>query len=172
MSDTTEAHKRVVRRAFEEVWNERKLEAIDEIFAPDFLFHSPAEPEPIRGLEAYRRYVARIRGGFPDVRVRVEEMIAEGAFVAIRVSMEMTHTAPYQGIPPSGKHLRATQLFLDRMADGKIAESWQEIDALGILRELGVVPPPALGPLGLIGWAFRTVARFAWLHARHARRSG
>jgi hypothetical protein len=61
-------------------------------------------------------------------------------------------------------------MFFDRMADGKIAESWQEVDALRILTELGVVPPPGLGPAGLIAWAFRTVGRFALLQARHARR--
>ena len=166
----SEANKQVVRRAFEEVWNQRKLEAIDELFAPDFVFHSPAEPEPIRGLEGYRRFVARIREGFPDVRVRVEEILAEGDLVAARVTMEMTHTGIYQGIPPAGKRLRATQIFVDRMAGGKIAEAWQEVDALGILRDLGVVPPPSVGPLGLIAWAFRTVGRFAWLHARHARK--
>lgn len=172
MSAAAEANKEVVRRAFEEVWNQRRLEAVDELFAPDFVFHSPAEPEPIRGLDGYKRFVARIRGGFPDVGVRVEDIIAEGDMVAVRVTMEMTHTGTYQGIPPAGKGLRATQMFFDRMADGKIAESWQEIDALRILTELGVVPPPGIGPVGLIAWAFRTVGRFALLQARHARRGG
>jgi steroid delta-isomerase-like uncharacterized protein len=170
VSERGEANKEVVRRAFEEVWNERRPEAIEELFAPDFVFHSPAEPEPIRGLDGYKQFVARIRGGFPDVRVHVDDMIAEGDVVAVRVTMEMTHTGVYQGIPPAGKRLRATQMFFDRMADGKIAESWQEVDALRILTELGVVPPPGLGPAGLIAWAFRTVGRFALLQARHARR--
>lgn len=133
------------------------------------MFRSPAEPDPIRGPDGFKRFVDRIRGSFPDVHVSIEDMLAEGDLVAVRLTMTMTHTAPYQGLPATGRRLTGTQILIDRVADGRIVETWQEVDALGIMQQLGAVPPPGIGPLGLIRWAFATVGRFAVLGARGAR---
>jgi steroid delta-isomerase-like uncharacterized protein len=161
-----EENERKYREVFERVWNRGDLDYVDVAYHPEYVFHSPAEPEPIRGHEEWKAFINRIRTAFPDVHVEIEETIAAGDGVAGRLRMRMTHTGPYLGLPPTGTVIDATQIVWGRFEDGQMREAWQEIDALGVLRQLGVVPPEGVGPAGLLGWAFRTIARIAWLSAR------
>jgi steroid delta-isomerase-like uncharacterized protein len=168
----TDEHKRLFRHFIEQVWNQGDVSVVDELFAVDFVFHTPAEPEPIQGRDGFKRFIARIRGGFPDVHITIEDLIAEEDTVAARLRMSMTHLGAYQGIPPTGIRLETTQMLIDHFAAGQVQETWQEIDALRVLQALGVAPRPGIGPVGLIAWAFGTVGRFAALQMRHARHRG
>jgi steroid delta-isomerase-like uncharacterized protein len=162
----TDANKQLSTRRFEEIWNRGNLDAVHELLAPDFVFHTPASPEPVRSPEGYRDFVSAMRDAFPDVETRIETMLAERDLVSLRVSMRMTHLGPYQGIPATGKAIRATQNLIDRIEGGKIAESWQEVNAVGMLEQLGVVPPRGAGPLRMMGWMFATMGRLGYLQMR------
>ena len=163
-----EENERLYREVFERVWNQGDLDFADVAYHPEYVIHSPAEPKPIRGLDAYMAFIQRIRTGFPDLRIEIEDTVAAGETVVGRLRMRMTHSGPYLRLPPTGTVVDATQIVWGRFENGRMREAWQEIDALGVLRQLGVLPPEGVGPLGLVGWSFRTVARIARLSVRDA----
>jgi steroid delta-isomerase-like uncharacterized protein len=160
-----------LRRFFEELWNERRLELIDELLAPDHVWHTPAHPAPVVGRDGFRAYAQRILSGFPDVHLAIEALLVDGDQAVARVSMRGTHTGEYMGIPPTGRTIETTQIVVARLRDGRLQTTWQEVDALRILTQLGAVPPVGLGPLGFVGWAATTVGRFALLTVRARRRA-
>jgi steroid delta-isomerase-like uncharacterized protein len=169
---TSERERRVAlyRSVFEEIFNRGNLDYIETVLSPDFVFNSPAEEEPVRGREGYRAFAQRIRTGFPDIRITVHDVLAEGDAVAGRMTIEGTHTGVYLGVPPTRRRVNVSQIVWGRFDGDQIAEAWQELNAVGLLQTLGVVPPRGVGPLGLIGWAFATVGRIGVLQARYARR--
>lgn len=167
-----ERNKALVSHLFEAWFNQGDLSDLDAMVAPDFVLHSPTLEEPGRGPQALRDFVIGFRTGFPDVRIEVQDEFAEGDRVAVRwQTTRQTHTGPYQGIPPTGRSIVMTGLEIFRIEDGKLKEVWLEIDALSGLQQMGVVAPSDIGPLGLIGWAFKTVARMGALQMKHARRA-
>jgi steroid delta-isomerase-like uncharacterized protein len=128
------------QRVFTEILNEGRLEVADEIVAPNFLLHSPTRPEPFEGPDGFKHFVSDLRRGFPDLKVTIEKLIAEGEYVSIRSRVDGTHLGTYRGIPPTGRKIAQTQLHMFRVADGQINETWQEIDGLGIMQQLGIFP--------------------------------
>ena len=103
-----EANERRFREVYERIWNEGDLAFVDVAYHPDYVFHSPAEPKPIRGLDEWKAFIERIRTGFPDVTVQVEETLAAGETVIGRMRMRMTHGGRYLGLPPTGAAVDAT----------------------------------------------------------------
>lgn len=144
---------------------------MDELVAPGYVLHTPGEPEPIRGVAAYKDFIGRLRAGFPDLRVEVHDVFATEDRAAVRYTAHGTHTAPYRGLPPTGTRFSVTQILVSRLVDGKVAEAWQELDALGLMQQFGAVPPPGTGPLGLLRWTLATIVRFARLEAKARRQS-
>ncbi|MGH2543748.1 MAG: ester cyclase [Ardenticatenaceae bacterium] len=136
----SEQNKALLRRAIEEVYNQGNLAAIDELVASDFVIYMPSQE--IRGREGAKQYVATLRAGFPDIHFTIEDQIAEGDRVVTRWTAHGTHTGNFQGIPPSGKQVRVTGTDVDRIADGKAVECWTNVDELGMMQQLGVVPTP------------------------------
>jgi predicted ester cyclase len=91
--------------------------------------------------------VTDLRRGFPDLNIMIEKVIAEGDFVSIRSRVTGTHLGTYRGIPPTGRTIAQSQLHMFHVVDGQIHETWQEIDGLGIMQQLGIFPrgnPPTL----------------------------
>jgi steroid delta-isomerase-like uncharacterized protein len=140
VSDSNDT-KTLPQRVFNEILNEGRLEVADEIVASDFLLHSPTRPEPFEGPEGFKGFVRDLRHGFPDLKVTIDQMIAEGEIVSIRSHVTGTHRGKYRGIPPTGRKIAQTQLHMFRVADGQIHETWQEIDGLGIMQQLKIFPP-------------------------------
>jgi steroid delta-isomerase-like uncharacterized protein len=165
-----EENKRRLREVFDEVWNRRNLDFIDASYHRDYVFHTPAEPEPIRGSEGFKAFVRRVLGGFPDARVTIEDIVGEGDMVVGRMTMRAVHGGEYLGLPPTGTPIEITQMIWVLFEDGRLKEGWQEIDAVRLMQQLRVVPPQGVGPFGLLGWAFGTIARIAALKARSPRR--
>jgi steroid delta-isomerase-like uncharacterized protein len=132
--------KTLPQRCFREILNEGRLEVADEIVAPHFLLHSPTRPEPFEGPEGFKEFVTDLRRGFPDLNITIEQVIGEGDFVSIRSRVEGTHLGKYRGIPPTGRRIAQSQLHLFHVRDGQINETWQEIDGLGIMQQLGIFP--------------------------------
>jgi steroid delta-isomerase-like uncharacterized protein len=128
----------------EEVFHRGRLDAVDELFAPDAVIHDPGVEH--RGAAALREGIRSLRDAFPDFRITAEDQIAEGDRLAVRYRGEGTHLGTWQGIPPAGKRISYTGILIVRVADGRIAEYWAQPDLLGVLRQLGAFPPPAPAP--------------------------
>jgi steroid delta-isomerase-like uncharacterized protein len=132
--------KTLPQRVFNEILNEGRLEVADEIVAPTFRLHSPTRPEPFEGPDGFKEFVSDLRRGFPDLRVVIDQVMGEGDMVSIRSHVTGTQLGPYRGIPPTGRKISQSQLHMFRVADGQINETWQEIDGLGIMQQLGIFP--------------------------------
>jgi steroid delta-isomerase-like uncharacterized protein len=137
---STEDNNAKVRRIIEEVWNRGKLAVVDELVAPNCVFHDPHTT--FRGPEGIKRYVMMYRMAFPDVHFTIDDLIAEGERVVIRWTVTGTHTGELQGIAPTGKSVTVTGMVISRFARGKVEEDWINFDALGLMQQLGVVPAP------------------------------
>jgi steroid delta-isomerase-like uncharacterized protein len=136
---STEDNKALARRAYEAL-NQRNLAIIDEVCAPDFVYHSASAT--IRGLEAYKQFLSMYLSGGPDLHFTLEDQVAEGDKVVTRHTARGTHLGPFMGIPPTGKHVTATGIAIMGVANGKIVEEWANADDLGLLQQLGVIPAP------------------------------
>lgn len=142
-----EDNKEVVRRYYEEAFNEGRTDLLEELIAEDVVNHDPVSdetltPEEARGFEGFVRHVEAAREAFPDATVTIEDVIAEGDEVLVRFTFEGTHEGRFVGIEPTGNRVEGTNMVLMRLEDGKIVERWEESDSLDLLRQLGVLPPP------------------------------
>jgi steroid delta-isomerase-like uncharacterized protein len=122
-----------------EAYNDRDEQAEADVRTSDYVAHAPGLPGPLDS-DGWTQFIATFSGAFPDIRLTVEDMIAEGDMVATRVSFKGTHTGEFQGIPPTNKQVTFSEITFDRIVDGKVAEHWLELDQLGLLRQLGVAP--------------------------------
>ena len=137
-----ESNTSVIRRFTSEFINASSPTVATELIAPAAVFHAPGMP-PLRGPDGYLALLGMLRGGFPDVQWTLEDVVAEGDKVAARFTMRGTHTGPFMGIPPSGKPFSVTSMGIYRIANGQIMEEHGLPDMLGILQQIGAVPPPA-----------------------------
>ena len=136
---STEENKALLRRLFEEVWNQGKLGTVDELLATDYVLNDPAQM--VRGPEGFKAYVSAFRAAFPDMKATIEDQIAEDDRVVMRFTVHATHKGEFQGIPPTGKQVILSGIDIQRIVGGKIVENWVNLDALGLLQQLGVLPP-------------------------------
>lgn len=141
---SAQENKRVVRRLLEEVMSGGKLGLLDELVAADYVDHDPANPPDLpAGREGLKQLVSGYRAAFPDVKMTVEDQIAQGDKVVTRWTARGTHKGDLMGISATGKQVTITGIFIDRVAGGKLVESWANWDTLGMLQQLGAVPEPA-----------------------------
>jgi len=135
----SDANKNVVRRLFEEVWNKGNLPVADELFADNYSHHDSSTPEFGRGPESEKKRATLYRTAFPDVRLTVEDIIAEGETVTARWSCKGTHKGDLRGLAPTGKQFTISGISVARVTNGKMVEGWVNWDALGLMQQLGVV---------------------------------
>lgn len=136
----SEANKSIVQRFIDEVWNAGNVDSIDEFIAEDHVDHDPAQAGSSGGRAGAREFIVTYRTAFPDAHIAIDELIAEGDLVVSRWHATGTHQGDLMGIPGSGKAISITGIGIDRIADGKIAESWGNWDTLGLLGQIGAVP--------------------------------
>jgi len=132
-----EQNKEVIRRYGEEEDKGNLLEIIDEIVAPDVIYHYPNNNDVI-GLDTIKQNYAQFHKAFPDIKHTGELQIAEGDFVASRLTWWGTHNGNWMGIEPTGKETTFTLTEICRLKDGKIVEAWIEFDYLGWFQQLGM----------------------------------
>jgi steroid delta-isomerase-like uncharacterized protein len=137
----TEQNKAIVRRVIEEFWNTGNLAKVDELFAANYINHEPNDPEA-RDLQGFKQGAAAMFTAFPDLKVTIEDLVAEGDKVTKRYTVRGTQTGELTGIPPTGKQVTITGINIYRIADGKVAEIWWNYDALGMMQQIGVIPTP------------------------------
>jgi steroid delta-isomerase-like uncharacterized protein len=141
---STEENKAIVRRWFEEVINHLRVDRSGELVTQDYVDHG-ALPGQAPGLEGAKQKWAMYIAAVPDLHGTVEDMLAEGDEVAARWTAEGTHQGELLGVPATGKRFRFTGISICRLAEGKMAEQFEQWDRLGLMQQLGVIPSP--GPL-------------------------
>ena len=140
---STEDNKALVRRFFQEFWNQKNLAIADELLAANFVDHTPGSPPGLPpGPEGFKQFASVYFTAFPDLRLTIEEMVAEGDEVVTRWTSHATHSGNFIGIPPTGKSTSITGITINRIVEGKAVETWTNFDMLGLLQQLGVVPAP------------------------------
>jgi steroid delta-isomerase-like uncharacterized protein len=136
------AENKVVMRRFVEFINTGTEELAQELISPDAVFHVPGRPEPMRGPAGYLAVIGMMRSGFPDIQWTLEEMISEDDKVAARFTMRGTHHGSFFGVPPTGKTIAVQAMNFYRLAGGQFVEERGQPDLLGLLMQIGAVPPP------------------------------
>ena len=139
----SDQNKNVVRRLFDELWNKGTLQVADEIIAPTYQHHDPSTPDLGKGPESEKKRVNLYRGAFHDFRLNIEDVLAEGETVVARWSCRGVHKGELNGIAPTNKQFAITGVTICRFDHGKIVEGFVNWDALGLMRQLGVVTEPA-----------------------------
>jgi steroid delta-isomerase-like uncharacterized protein len=135
---STDENVQLMRRWFQEVWNEGRVQTVHDLMAPGAVARGQrgAEAE-IRGPEEFEKFVHEIRGAFPDIKVKVEDVFGADDKVVLRWSAVMTHTVDAFGLPASGRTVRSRGITIASIKDGKIVEGWDNWDQLGMLEQIG-----------------------------------
>ncbi len=137
---STAENKALVRRYWDEVVNAGNLNVIDELYAPDYVLHAPEGD--VYGPESVRQQLDDYRSAFPDLRADVMDEVAEGDKVVQRVVARGTHRGELFGVPATGVPVTIAGIVISRVAAGKIAEEWEVIDLLDVLRQMGAISIP------------------------------
>lgn len=132
----------VRRRLVDDVWNAGNPEAVDAIFAPEFVAHDPDRPG-LDGPEDVKRSVAAFHRAFPDFEISADDFLVADDRVVWRWTMRGTHDGPILGVAGTGTRVTITGISLFRLRDGLLREGWIHWDALGLLRQLGALPRAA-----------------------------
>lgn len=140
MTDQLDTNKALVRRLYEEGFNEGNLDVVDEIVAPDVVTHDPIILDAPTGPDSIRGGIEMIRKAFPDFHVEVIDLVAEGDKVASFVVMSGTNTGDYRRGGATNKKGTMRAFLLWRVAGGRLAESWGMADRFQFLQQLGIVP--------------------------------
>ena len=132
-----EENKKIVRR-YQEIYNSNDLDALSEVVSEDLLTPKIMSgiPTGIEGAKAAHRIML---AGFPDYQTVIDDLIAEGDKVVARITMSGTNTGSFMGMPPTGKHVSFTGIYVARIANGKILEHWGEEDGVSLLQQLGAL---------------------------------
>lgn len=136
----SEHNKNLVRRFYEEVENQHKLDVTEELFAPDFRdVYNTVSPFPVVGIEGIKKLAAALHEHL-DLKVGIEDLVAEGDRVVARIACNVTNKNAFMGAAPTGRTFVSHGVEIFRVVGGKLAERWVFIDQLPMMRELGVIP--------------------------------
>lgn len=138
-----EQNKALLSRMIQEVFSKGKTSLIDELFAPGFVEHEELPPGIPPGREGVKQIVSLFRSAFPDLKVEIDDTIADGDKVVIRSTWSGTHKGEFMGIPPTGKSVSFGVIDIVRFAGGKAVEHWGQMDSMRMMQQLGAVSRPA-----------------------------
>ena len=136
---STEENKARFRRYVEEAWNKGNVDIMDELMAAHYARHMAISAPPLT-REGQKQRILGFRRAFPDLRLTIEDMVAEGEKVSIRITLRGTHQGEFMRVPPTGKQIAVGVVDVARFEDGKVVEQWGQSDLLGLLQQLGVIP--------------------------------
>ena len=135
-----EENRAVIRRSVDEFWNVGDIAALERIYGADYVGHDP-DGFFAGDLSQFRQTAAAIFAAFSDFGVTIDDLIAEGDKVVKKWTSRSVHTGDFMGIPASGKAIEVTGTTVYRIAGGKIVECWSNADRMGMLQQMGVIPP-------------------------------
>jgi steroid delta-isomerase-like uncharacterized protein len=140
---TIDDNKSIVRRFVDEIFVQGRPETVDELLADDFVAHTwPSTGHPKDDLKAA---IGRVSKSLADPRFTIDDMIAEGDRVAVRLTTSARQVGEFMGIPPSGKRYEIEEIHVFRLGDGKVVEHWHQFDQMGMMKQLGAMPGPSNG---------------------------
>ena len=137
---STEENKTNASRVFEEVFNKGNLSVVNELIATDYVGHASGMPD-FNGPEGFMQFAMMYRTAFPDLNMTMEDTVAEGDKVVNRWTARGTHKGDLMGISATGKQVTTSGTVISRYVGGKQVEAWVNMDQLGMLQQIGVIPP-------------------------------
>ena len=139
----TEQKTHTLTRWFEEVWNQGREEMIDELAAPDVVGHTLVDSRGtlIAGREAFRGFWRDFRATFPDIRIKIEDALADGDREMVRCTIYATHRGDGIGLAATNRPVKFCGMVLARVRNGQLVEVWDSWDFLGMYTQLGAMPP-------------------------------
>lgn len=139
---SVEENKALYRSLVEEVLNKGNLEALSEYMSLNVVDHGASASGLPPGREGIKQALGAFLTAFPDLKLTIEEVIAEGDKVVGRVTFRGTHKGEFMGISPTGKEITVESIEINRISDGKFVEHWEVFDQLGMMQQLGIVSLP------------------------------
>jgi steroid delta-isomerase-like uncharacterized protein len=133
--------KAIIRRLYEEVWNKRNLAVVDEILSPSHALSEPNAPDSQVGPQAYKATMSRFLTGMPDLRFTIQDLISEKNKVAVVWVMSGTHRGEFDGAPATNKKVSVEGITIHQLENGKILDSYASWDRLGVMQQMGALPP-------------------------------
>jgi steroid delta-isomerase-like uncharacterized protein len=134
-------NKTIARRLYEEVWNERKLELVDQLLSPSHALHEPSASGSQVGPQAYKTTITRFLTGLPDLRFTIQDLISERNKLVVSWLLSGTHSGEFYGMAATNKKISVEGITIHQIENGKILESYASWDRLGLMRQLEAVPP-------------------------------
>lgn len=132
---STESNKELIRRHFDEIWNQRQLHLAADMVSPDYDSHFPVPGQP-PGMAGFTYAIRSLHASFPDLTITIHDLIAEDDKVVARLTAHGTHQGDFRGIAPTGRTVQWAGIRIFRLADGKIVEHWANWDDLSLLQQL------------------------------------
>lgn len=133
-----ERNKELLRKAVEEVWNKGNFDNMKDMVSDDFVIHFPREE--IRGVENIKEFYTELRKAFPDINFTIVDQVAEENKVVTHWTATGTHKGEFNGIPATGQKVKFSAIDIDKISNGKFVECWSNMDELGLMQQLGVIP--------------------------------
>ena len=134
-----QANAQLIERYFEQVWNQGKVDVLDELLTSDYRNHSPGLPDPQPGPDGLKPIVLMMRSGIRDLHYAIVDLVVAADRVAAYVHMTGTHTGSLFGIEPTGKSIDVRQMQIEWIRDGRICQHWRITEDLKMMRQLGVI---------------------------------
>jgi len=139
-SSTLARREQLIRRYFDELFGQGRVELLPELLAEDYVNHSPGSPDLPRTREGVGMVVQALRRAFPDLRYAIEDVVVGERAVATRTTMTGTHRGDFFGLPATGRRVHVSQMTLERIRDGRIVAHHRVTDELSLMRQLGAIP--------------------------------
>jgi steroid delta-isomerase-like uncharacterized protein len=140
---SVEQNKVLVRRFVEEIFNQGNVSVVDQLFAPDFVEHEELPAGIPNDRDGVIQLTTMLRSAFPDFNATIDDILAEGDKVIIRMTWRGTQEGEFMGLPPSGKSISVGVIDIIRIVDGKVVEHWGQMDSMGMMQQLGAIPAPS-----------------------------
>lgn len=141
---SSEQNKALSRKLYVDIFSQGNTALIEQIFTDDYVNHDPSSPPGgwPHGPQGFHAVSGTYRGAFPDLQFTIEAQVAEDDRVVTRWSARGTNNGSLAGMPPTGRSVVVSGISIERIAGGKVAESWVNFDQMGMLQQLGVIPTP------------------------------
>jgi steroid delta-isomerase-like uncharacterized protein len=133
-------NKTVMRRIYDELWNEGAYDIVDELVSADYVGHLPTPPSAPSGRDGLLWLIKTYRAAFPDIHVTITDQVSEGDKVFTAINLQGTHQAQFMHLPATHKKVNVNAMVITRFEDGKNVEGWAELDRFGMMQQLGVIP--------------------------------
>ena len=140
-----EQNKALIVRFVEELFNRGNMGIVGEIFAPDFIEREQLPPGIPDGREGVKVLTTELRSAFPDFKATIDDILAEGDKVVIRMTWSGTQKGEFMGVPATGKRVSFGVIDIIRITNGKLVEHWGQMDSMSLMQQLGAIPAPVEG---------------------------